>query len=522
MISVKEGACKRVILSDGEGGAGATFEVEGEMTGSEPRGVGRRGVLAGFGAGAGLAGLAGIRPAGAATLLPEPETAHDFDVVVIGAGMAGCAAALEAAETGARVVVLEKSAAGVMGGNTRLSGGGFSKPQGDDAAAREAYVTDYDETTLGRGNRAIFELMAETSAANLDWLTGHGVSFEEPAPWDPYNVDVAVVSPGWFMGMSGFFTRMRERFDELGIEIAFETKAQALVMDSTGAVAGVRAAVPGGLADYRSGAVVIAAGGYAANTQMLEAYNDPNAGAMMVRGYRGATGDGHRMAEAAGAGLTAMGGMMALHIAAVAPDSTAAGQPASAIPHALSINRDGERFIDESRGYVAHGKAVLDQREGVTTLIIDQAIRDMGPVSGVFATFDRLGLDIVEADTLEELAERVGLPPERMSQTVAAYNDAIENGAAPGVAPPKAQLAHPVSTPPFYALHPLAPGITLTFGGVMTDAEARALEADGRVIPGLYAAGEGAGGAFFEDYIGGGALTMCLTMGRIAGRGAAG
>ncbi len=491
------------------------------MAANRPRGVGRRGVLAGFGAGAGLAGLAGIRPAGAATLLPEPDTAHDYDVVVIGSGMAGCAAALEAAEAGARVVVLEKSAAGVMGGNTRLSGGGFSRPQGDDAAARAAYVDDYDETTLGRGERAIFELMAETSAANLDWLRGHGVDFEDPAPWDPYNVDVAVVSPGWFMGMSGFFSRMRERFDELGIDVVFETKAQQLVMNADGAVAGVRAVSDQGMADYRGRAVVIAAGGYGANTQMLEAYNDPNAGALMVRGYRGATGDGHRMAEAAGAGLTRMGGMMALHIAAVSPDSTAAGQPASVIPHALSINRAGERFIDESRGYVAHGKAVLDQPEGVTTLIVDQAIRDMGPVSGVFATFDRLGLDIFEADTIEELAEQVGLPPERVAQTVAAYNGAIENGAAPGATPPKAQLAHPVRTPPFYALHPLAPGITLTFGGIKTDTGARALEPDGRVIPGLFAAGEGAGGAFFEDYIGGGALTMCLTMGRIAGRGAA-
>ncbi len=492
------------------------------MTRSGARGVGRRGVLAGLGAGAGIAGLAGVRPAGAATLLPQPETAHEYDVVVIGSGMAGCAAALEAAQTGARVVVLEKSAAGVMGGNTRLSGGGFSKPQGDDDAAREAYIRDYDETTLGRGERTIFELMAQTSAASLDWLEGHGISFEDPAPWDPYNVDVAVVSPGWFMGMSGFFSRMRERFEELGIEIAFETKAQQLVMNADGAVAGVRAVTPDGMADYRAGAVVLAAGGYAANTQMLEAYNDANAGALMVRGYRGATGDGHRMAEAAGAGLARMGGMMALHIAAVAPDSTAAGQPASVIPHALSINREGRRFIDESRGYVAHGKAVLDQPEGVTTLIVDQAIRDMGPVSGVFATFDRLGLDIFEADTIEELAELVGLPPDRVAQTVADYNDAIDNGAASGISPPKAQLAHRIETPPFYALHPLAPGITLTFGGIMTDTDARALEPDGRAIPGLFAAGEGAGGAFFEDYIGGGALTMCLTMGRIAGRNAAG
>ena len=94
---------------------------------------------------------------------------------------------------------------------------------------------------------------------------------------------------------------------------------------------------------------------------MLEAYADANAGAMMVRGIKHATGDGLLMAQAAGAGLKGMGGVMSLHIAAVDSVETAAGQPAFAVPYAISINRDGKRFIDESRGYVAHGKAVLGQ-----------------------------------------------------------------------------------------------------------------------------------------------------------------
>src|SRR5690606_7485548 len=113
--------------------------------------------------------------------------------------------------------------------------------------------------------------------------------------------------------------------------------------------------------DYKAKSVVIAAGGYAGNTQMLEAYSDANAGALMVRGIDWATGDGLIMAQEAGAGLKGMGGLMALHIAAVDGVETAAGQPGAVVPYAVSINRDGKRFVDESRGYVAHGKAVLEQ-----------------------------------------------------------------------------------------------------------------------------------------------------------------
>jgi succinate dehydrogenase/fumarate reductase flavoprotein subunit len=157
----------------------------------------------------------------------------------------------------------------------------------------------------------------------------------------------------------------------------------------------------------------------------------------------------------------------------------------------------------------------------VTTLVFDSRIAGLPPVAGVVAHFRRLGLDVHEAPTIEALAAKVGLPPAETARTVAAFNAAVREDAAPGASPPKHRLAHKVQQPPFLALHPLAPGITLTFGGVMTDEAARVLEPDGRVIPGLFAAGEGAGAAFFEDYIGGGALSMCLVMGRIAGRGAA-
>lgn len=488
------------------------------MTINRKHGVTRRSILGSVGMGVGAVGIFGAT-AVQASLLPEPDRKEGHDVVVIGSGMAGCAAALQAAEAGARVVILEKLSEGRMGGNSLLAGGGFSIPEAETEAAMDAYVADYEAYCLGRGNSTIFRLMAQNGATDLEWLASHGVGLEAPAPWPPDRVRMVIASPGFFAGMPSLFRRMRQRLPELGVEIRFDTKAYQLIMDDRGAVTGVRAKGGEGLTDYLGRSVVIAAGGYAANSQMLEAYSDPNAGAMMVRGVRTATGDGHRMAQAAGAGLRGMGGLMALHVAAVDGIETAAGQPAAVVPHALSINREGRRFVDESRGYVAHGKAVLDQPGQVTSLVFDQSLRDR-VAEGVVNTFNRLGRPFHQADTLEELADLLGVPPGQFLRTVKEFNAAVTDGAAAGATPPKARLANRIETPPFYAFSPLAPGITLTFGAVMIDAGARVLEPDERIIPGLFAAGEGAGPVFFHDYIGGGALTNCLVMGRIAGRNA--
>jgi len=245
---------------------------------------------------------------------------------------------------------------------------------------------------------------------------------------------------------------------------------------------------------------------------------DPNADVMMVRGAKWATGDGLIMAREAGAGVSGMAGVASLHIAAVSPKEPAAGQPGNGVPYFLGINRDGKRYVDESRGYVAHGKAALKQPGQTVALIFDSEIAKIqeGPAIAI-AAFKNVNQPIIEADTLEELAAKIQVPPAQLVATVKAFNDAVKDGKALGADPPKATLAYRVQTPKFYAFYPLVPGITLTFGGLMINDNAQVLEPDGRIIPGLYAAGENAGAVYYDDYIGGGSLTNCLVMGRIAG-----
>lgn len=487
------------------------------MTNDPRHGFSRRSLLGAMGAGAALAAPAVAR----AALLPAPDRVSRFDVVVVGTGLSGCTAALEAAARGARVAVIEKAPESRAGGNSRLAGGYFALPAADTPEARAAYVEDFVAKCLGRGNRDIFALMAGNARADIAWLAGQGLAFTAPADLSPYRVAAVVAAPGPYMGMPRLLKALRDRIAEKGGAFFFDTKARQLLLDERAAVVGVRAVGPDGVADFTARAVVIAAGGYAANAQMLEAYADPNAGAMMVRGNAWATGDGLRIAQDAGAGLRGMGGMASLHVAAVDPVETAAGNPFAAVPHGIAVNRDGKRFVDESLGYVALGKALLTQPGQRATLVLDARAKALAGPASARATFARLGLKTFEAGSLAELARLIGVPEAALEAEAAQFNAAAAAGAGAALRPPRGALAAPVAEPPFLAFHPLVPGVTLTFGGIAINTSAQVLEADGRVIRGLYAAGEGAGAVFFDDYIAGGSLANGLVMGRIAGAEAA-
>ena len=160
----------------------------------------------------------------------------------------------------------------------------------------------------------------------------------------------------------------------------------------------------------------------------------------------------------------------------------------------------------------------VEEREA---LVFDEEIKKQDRVKTSMDTFTRLGIKLIEADTLEEMAGRLGVPPAKLSRTVADFNSAVKEGKALEANPPKAALAYKLTGPKFYAFYPLVPGVTLSFGGIRVNGKAQVLEADGIPITGLYAAGECAGGLYYDDYIGGASLANCLVMGRVAGHEAA-
>ncbi len=489
------------------------------MSNNSTRRVSRRNILVGMGAGA--AGLSMLNPA-KAQLLPAGRRSEKHDVIVIGMGMAGTAAALEAKLAGADVLVIDKMTESRVGGNSRLAGGLFITPTENTPQAKQDYSNGLLKQTQGRGNTDVFKLMMDHSAEGVDWLKAQGMQFTAMAPEPPFPVGSYTAVPGLFRGMPTALAALRRRFTTLGGKIAYDTKAMQLILDNTGKVSGVRALGDGGLVDFTAPAVIVTAGGYAGNKAILEEFIGPNADGMMVRGAKWATGDGILMAQQAGAGVAGMAGVASLHVAAVSPTEPAAGQPGPGIPWFLGVNRNGKRYVDESRGYVAHGKAALNQPGQQVALIFDSEIAKIPEGPGIaIAAFKNMNLPIIQANTLEELAGKIGAPPDALVATVNDFNAAVKDGKALDANPPKATLAFKVQTPPFYAFYPLAPGITLTFGGMLINTSAQVLQSDGRVIGGLYAAGENAGAVYYDDYIGGGSLTNCLVMGRIAGTQAA-
>ena len=319
----------------------------------------RRRFLKGAGLAAGVVAV-GRFPVVEASLLPESDRKETHNVIVIGSGLAGLSAALEARLNGADVILLEKAQNGKDGGNSKLALGGIVVPPEKSKSGSDIFYEDFVKKSGGRGNAELSRVLAEQVLDGVDWLKSHGVELFAPHEAPPYRVKQVQVAPGPFMGMPAALGKLKAKYQQQGGKIAYNTKAKQLIMANSGKVIGVRAMTSRGTVDYLADAIIIASGGYAANRQLLETYVDPDAGTMKVRGVPWATGDGLLMAQEAGAMLFNMGGLASLHIAATSPDAPASGNPVQGVPYCLGINRNGMRYVDESKGYVTHGKAALE------------------------------------------------------------------------------------------------------------------------------------------------------------------
>lgn len=486
---------------------------------SQKDGITRRQFLKNTGIGAGVIALGPVSVAKAAQW-PKGVKTEKHGVIVVGAGFSALSAAVQAKLNGADVIVLEKTKEDVTGGNSRVCGGMIAVPLENAKQAKDNYYEDFIKKSMGNADPDLTRLLAENVQDGVDWLKSQGAEFLPPAPVVGYRAQAMVPAPGLYRGMPLVLAKLREVLQKKGGKILYETKAKELIMSGSGRVAGVKAIDREGVKDFMADAVIIASGGFAANKEMLVQWIDPHADGMMVRGRPWITGDGLKMAEEAGAVLVSMGGMTALHVAAVSPKDTAAGNPFMAVPLYLGINKEGKRYVDESKGYVANGKATMNQPGQKIALVFDEEVKNTGPGATGYKLFQGLGLPVIEADSVEELASKIEVPPAALKATIEEFNNAVKDGKALGINPPKEANAK-VMKSKFYAFYPMVPGITLTFGGIKINSNAQALEADGRIIPGLYVAGESVGGLFYDDYVGGGSLARCVVLGRVAGKNAA-
>jgi tricarballylate dehydrogenase len=286
--------------------------------------------------------------------------------------------------------------------------------------------------------------------------------------------------------------------------------------------------------DIHAGAVILACGGFEASVERRARYLGAAWANVHVRGTRHNTGELLDRLEALGAQLGGhLDGAHAVPVDAGSPEvgDLNLGDLTARLSYPLGImvNREAQRFIDEgmdfkSYSYTVMGPTILRQPGGIAYQIFDQH------------TVERLetrygsGSLPTSADTIESLAERLGLNPAALVHTVRAYNDAVQDGTfnpavkdgkrTDGINPAKTNWALRLDKPPFVA-YGVCCGITFTYGGVMVNEAGEVLHRDGTSIPGLYAAGEITGGIFYHNYPSGAGLMLGAVFGRLAGTRAA-
>lgn len=459
---------------------------------------------------------AALESAGAAEgmfdTVPEQSAAdetRDVDVVIVGAGIAGLSAAIEAKEAGADVLVLEKL--GRIGGSSIISGGivyatgsPLNKDVDDDPADMAAY---YQARANGLADEVLLSYVAENSGSAVEFLMDQGVQFNEAT--SPTGTSPA--PRGHFAGSGAdIMLPLYEKTVELGIEILMEMPVTEL-LSTDGTVTGVVAEGVEGKLTVNAKAVIMAAGGFDASKEMKERFT-PDAVDAGVMTSSGSTGDYIPMAEALGAAILSRGGVIGLRGTNAALPITSGVNSLSWV-NTLAVTDEGVRFQNESDDYpIVYSNMLATGRD------VFYWIHDSSMVAELCEQAVAQGKGF-KGDTIEDLAAAAGMDPAVLTETVDRYNALGEAGVDEDFG--KATIA-PLGEGPYYAVEVTRTTIG-AYGGLTINTDAQVLLESGDAIPGFYAAGECASAQMFDkEYPASGTmLGLSTTFGRTAGRNAA-
>ncbi len=462
----------------------------------------------------------------------EVEKAEDVtlnaDVIIIGAGGAGLAAAVTANQEGASVIVIEKMPK--IGGNTILSGGALNAvDEGSETAIanKDSVELHYTQTYEGgdkKGNPDLVRTLVENAWDGVEWLQELGMEFQ----------------PGTFTVLGGLWPRAHKPVDPVGtgffktyqnyvdthdnIEILLNTKAEELIFED-GEVKGVIATGETGntVTLTANNAVIIATGGFGQNVEMRQKYNTlwkDLGDNVKSTNHPGATGDGIVLAEAVGAELV---GMEYIQLLPMGDPNTGSlsGNIEKGVENRIFVNKEGNRFVDEGARRDVMTSALMEQTDSQMWVILDSHDYPTGDeINNFNESLNQLIAEgrAYKGETLEELAKAINVDPTNLVNAVEEFNKAVNKEISDPFG--RTLFKDPINQGPYYAALRI-PTVHHTMGGIMINTDAQVINTDGEVIKGLYAAGEVTGGIHGANRLGGNALTDILVFGRIAGKNAA-
>lgn len=447
------------------------------------------------------------------------------EVLVVGAGGAGLAAAASAAEAGAKVTLIEKLA--FVGGNTMISSGYFNAvdPERQKKQGIEDSIEKHIQQTLaggdGRADPELVKVLCTNALDTLHWLESLGLKFR-PDVMQVYGAlwprsHLATEPKG-----TGFIRVLSEKCKQLGVDILTKTKMVKIIREKfdEGKALGVECEKDGKPFYIRATkGIVLAAGGFSSNPK-LRALHDPRM-LTLTTTNNGVSSTGEVMLAANEAGAYLLGLDYIQCNPGCPPGHTSRQALHLDVARYIFVDKRGKRFVAEDARRDVLRDAILDLPEKYGFAIVDndgfnsynQVVRD-DAMKGL-----KTG-DAFTADTIEELAKKMDVPADQLKKTIADYNSYVDNKKDPDFGKAERNLTFKIEKGPFWAaLSGMA--VHHTMGGVRIDPNARVIDRQGQVIPGLYAAGEVTGGIHGSNRLGGNAIADVFTFGRIAGKSAA-
>ena len=429
------------------------------------------------------------------------------DLIIVGGGIAGLTAAVRAIELGIQPLVLEKESQDVYPCNSRQSGGvihiGFLDPYRQD----RSLMDNIETRTGGDHDPVLADALIKNGWRFLDWLKAQNTDFisfneQEGYRWciaPPRALRAGVDWEG--RGPDLLLRRLVSKLSNYGDIFHQGVKATSLIMEN-GTCIGIRAIAGTREIIFKAKNVLLADGGFQFNRKLFEEFIGGKFDHTFQRGAGTGTGDGIKMAHAAGAKLSGMDKFYGhlLSADAVNSDKLWPYPELDAVATAgIVIDSFGTRVADEGKNGVYLTNALAKSNsEPPFFIICDASIWESAGRSARIPAnplLEEAGGTVFKSDTLEELAEAIGVPVEDFLNCVTKYNEAIDANKTSELLIPRSQkmLPYKINTAPFIAI-PTIPGITYTMGGIVTDEKAQVLNENNMVIPGLLAAGATTGG----------------------------